>query len=670
MPTGLNANHERVLVAMLAHIDGLLRDAASAATSVPSPFSNVLPDLEKVEIDVLTDYLRQARIDLVEAARALELRVPPPHATATAKIQTSLAFAGIALDDAAPKRLRGYGQLGADAEALVERVEGDLARTLRRISAYLTRRGARDLAGRLERLAHAPFDLELLRLLQDVVARRGLVEYRPAIESLVEQAESRTFEVACFGRVSSGKSSLLNAVLATDVLPVGVTPVTAVPTRVVWGETPGATIHYADREPTEVPIERIGEFVSEAGNPHNEKHVVRAVVRLPSVALRGGVAFVDTPGVGSLATSGARETFAYLPRCDLGVLLIAAGGTLEREDVGLVRLLHEAGIPATVVISKCDLLTEPERVRFRDYVGTEIAGAAGVQIPVHVVSVAQADVELAQRWFQSELGPVLANARGLAEESARRKLAALREQVVATLEALGRPAGFGQGGEAGRAAVERLVLAAEGSLAQARRESDAALERTAPSAASVLGEVAALVAAQIDGGEAVDLRAAFQRVADRQSEDARSALRGVLLVARDRLAELLSEMSAELGWTSRPEPVLIDLLNAPTARLPDALLSLPARSASWLERHGPMRQRRLLSELEEDFGDAVEGAVRAWKRELADWAAGVLNRLGEQFDAQAGPMRAQARRRGSDPQSGDADGIAADLAAIRERASA
>jgi hypothetical protein len=60
-------------------------------------------------------------------------------------------------------------------------------------------------------------------------------------------------------------------------------------------------------------ISQLQEFVAEQLNHGNEKHVTRIVVQLPSSRLREGIAFVDTPGLGSLATRGAAETLAYLP---------------------------------------------------------------------------------------------------------------------------------------------------------------------------------------------------------------------------------------------------------------------------------------------------------------------------------------------------------------------
>jgi len=87
----------------------------------------------------------------------------------------------------------------------------------------------------LRRLEATGLDVDLLRLLEQIVTRNGLIEFRPRIDALAARHEDDSFELALFGRVSSGKSSLLNALLNTDVLPVGINPVTAVPTKLRYG---------------------------------------------------------------------------------------------------------------------------------------------------------------------------------------------------------------------------------------------------------------------------------------------------------------------------------------------------------------------------------------------------------------------------------------------------
>jgi predicted GTPase len=155
-----------------------------------------------------------------------------------------------------------------------------------------------------------------------IITAHGMIELRGALVMLLERLENHAFEIGIFGRVSSGKSSLLNHLLGSEILPVGVTPVTAFPTRVSYGIRPQAIIEFAEDKPQTVELSRLTEFATEQQNPGNAKHVMRIRVQVPARRLREGVTFVDTPGLGSLATAGAEETVAYLPRCDLGIVLV------------------------------------------------------------------------------------------------------------------------------------------------------------------------------------------------------------------------------------------------------------------------------------------------------------------------------------------------------------
>lgn len=83
----------------------------------------------------------------------------------------------------------------------------------------------------------------------------------------------------------------------------------------------------------------MAQYVSEEANPGNAHHVTHVEVRWPSSRLRSGVLFVDTPGLGSVTTSGGEETLAYLPRCDLGIVLVDAGSALS---TGRLRALVES----------------------------------------------------------------------------------------------------------------------------------------------------------------------------------------------------------------------------------------------------------------------------------------------------------------------------------------
>jgi GTP-binding protein EngB required for normal cell division len=252
---------------------------------------------------------------------------------------------------------------------------------------------------------------------------------------IAERLESHRFEIAVFGRVSSGKSSLLNHILRTAVLPVGVNPITAVPTRLIHGPEAVLTVSYADRRTERLAIGCLPEFASEVNNPTNVKGVVRLVVELPSERLKSGLGFVDTPGLGSLAAAGAAETLAYLPQCDLGVVLIAAGTPLNHEDLATIRLLYEAAIPVKVLLSKADLLVPADLESALAYTAGEMRTELGVKIDVHPISTAASHAQLVEQWFAGELAPLYEKHQELAQESIRGKSGALREAVEAALQA-------------------------------------------------------------------------------------------------------------------------------------------------------------------------------------------------------------------------------------------
>jgi GTP-binding protein EngB required for normal cell division len=239
----------------------------------------------------------------------------------------------------------------------------------------------------------------LVKALERAVNRHGLVEFRPALATIIERLENKNLEIAVFGRVSSGKSSLLNHIVEQDVLPVGINPITAVPTRIVYGPTARATAWFADRQSEQFGIERPAEFVTEQHNPGNAHHVTRIVVELPATRLQEGIVYVDTPGLGSLATSGATETKAYLPKCDLGVVLIDAGSTLTQDDLATLQTLYAAGIPASVLLSKADLLAPQDCERAGQYVAEHIRSDLGLELPVHAVSVKPEHIWLLEQWL-------------------------------------------------------------------------------------------------------------------------------------------------------------------------------------------------------------------------------------------------------------------------------
>ncbi|MGB2640874.1 MAG: dynamin family protein [Candidatus Acidiferrum sp.] len=494
-PASLNEFQARRLKVTCQYIDkvaGEIEEILNSAAS-KAAFPKLIQDVTPAQRRTIEDYLARIRAQLARVLDGQGIERPEPWIPASRAVHTSLTVIDIAVEELRPSYMRGYGELPTELATELEGISGELRGLVARVNQYLLQGAGQDLKNRLQRLEQTSSELELLAKIERVVTERGLVEFRGTIAGIVDRLEDQSLEVAVFGRVSAGKSSLLNAILGEEILPVGVTPITAVPTRIRFGVTARLTVWYAERPTQMLEIKRLIEVASEKENPHNEKRVTRIVLDLPSPRLRAGVTLVDTPGLGSLATTGAAETLAYLPKCDLGVVLIDSGSTLTMEDLQTMETLREAGIPVQVLLSKADQLSAEDRERMRVYVGTQISQEGHGEVPVYAVSATPGARALLERWFEAEIQPLFERSRELKTLSIRRKVGALRESVVAALSLRARRSQGISGTDRDKLReVEAGLRRATGQMAEKRtqlereiegfsRDSDWLLERAADS---------------------------------------------------------------------------------------------------------------------------------------------------------------------------------------------
>src|SRR5262245_60029958 len=102
--------------------------------------------------------------------------------------------------------------------------------------------------------------------------------------------------VLVVGEVKQGKSQLVNALVNASVCPVDDDIATSLPTVVRYAENPGVTLVRESEsdsgeprppERTDVPIEQLSQYVSEAGNPGNRRQLTYAEVGIPRRILQG-----------------------------------------------------------------------------------------------------------------------------------------------------------------------------------------------------------------------------------------------------------------------------------------------------------------------------------------------------------------------------------------------
>lgn len=528
------------------------------------------------------------------AAALDRLGIAPPTRNQSARwgAETALRMADIAISELNTETLRGYGAVDDSTAYDVTGLAVDLRETIARARQLLHEHDAGGLASVLAAVPGAVGDV--LRGVDAISRERGLAEIRPLLAAAAERATAKTFDVGVFGRMSAGKSSLINALVGDAVLPIGVTPVTAVPIRLTRGPR-HALVHFLDGKSLTIDLGDIATYATEQQNPDNRLNVLSIEASAPSVP--EGLRLLDTPGVGSLRTGGGALAFKWLPRCDLGLVLVAASSGVGRDELALVTGLRQAGIACFVLLSKADLLSDSDRVQAQAYLSQEFSRAIRSHAPIQlraISTLAGADASLTE-FRQTVLAPL---AHDHAQASERALVQRLYRLIDATAAAMRGPL------PDGREAALRLQRARAQAMDRLREET-VRIEVSAPAVLEAAAEA---------------LARAWQNGDDAQH----SVRQGLIIRAGDALGAvdaLLDSVRRVAGAETRGVrriPPLFDpdfleaLRELPPPRVPHARLRLALA-------------RRKLAPLAPLLADALQ----RYASRLFTWAAGALEELSE-----------------------------------------
>jgi len=653
-----NESQRRYLISRLRYIDELLSEAA--VDLEPSDrgrlFKNVKLDSSALQRKVIGDYLAEIRFTLRRfmLSQHLEDERDPPGALSS--FGTAVDFAGIAAEELRPKYLRGYGEVDPESGAAAERFAADLTVLLRRIGHFLVDGQGGSLAARLAQLSAVRSEVALLQQLERIISEYGLTELRSPLGLLADRAAAPHLEIAVFGRVNAGKSSLLNWWLAQPLLPTGITPITAVPTRIRYGAALRILVRTGALRPIEISPEQLASYVTERDNPGNSRQVLEITIEIPAERLKQDVCLVDTPGLGSLATAGAAQTLEYLPRCDLGVMLIEAGAPVSPDDVGVARALIDSGSELLVALSKADQLSSVDLRQALDYVRQQLQAHVVEAISVRPISTVGAHDALASAWFEQELAPRLARQRENAAESLKRKIGVLRESVVAILESrLARSHAQHPEQAALDSALREHTAQARLDFEHSRSELMALRERFATFSASVLDTAAQALADRWlshDDDAAETARfvsaAALQRVAE-----AGNAVTRMLWDLRQNLQRLLQ--------LSRTQSIRRDVVaelplprERPVCELPDLEETADLDRPRWLPRWRRWMRGAARSRLKRFWLPFASPQLATHGEALYQWGVRQITELAGEFNAGVAAYEAKDRLQASPTLIGEA----------------
>lgn len=666
----LNSPQQRRLRITCEYVDKLLSDIENGlhAAESKSPFPRYINDISPLQKKIIEDYIARIRKRLVSALDGQGIERNPPSIPFSRSIHTAATFMDISIHELRPKYMRGYGELSAAAETELNGIVGELAGMIAKLDQVLLDTGSGDLAERLKKLEQSGAKAGVLQRLERVISERGLVEFRSTLTMIIDRLEDNRFEIAVFGRVSSGKSSLLNHILGSPVLPVGVTPITAVPIRILYGDIPEVDVWRADIPMEAVPVVQLAEFVSEKFNPGNRKRVTRINVRIPAPRLADGVMFVDTPGLGSLATHGAQETMSYMPRCDLGVVLIDAGSTLSPSDLEIIQALYDLGIPSQVLLSKADLLSPEDQQSMVAYIKDHLKTELGLDLQVRPVSALPEHISLLDSWFVDDISPLFERRMQLKARSVQRKIGALRQSVVSSLKLTLR-----------RSSADSQVVLNTDEVESQLRQATAALETLESQlmkAAEKLGDVSKDLlehAAKqlIEIWEAKEAKSPADVVAQSiksQVNELAQVMQNRIISTEEQVVGILRGSAGLLGLDDAPDQTEFTSLAREMPSFDLGPLELHVKRPITLLASESIATHQIAARLRNELEARLQAVLRTYSVLLRDWLYRLMKQVKQIFQSHADAYRAQLDRQRTDQQlsTSELDAIRRDLALLGE----
>ena len=193
-------------------------------------------------------------------------------------------------------------------------------------------------------------------------------------------------KVVIAGQLKQGKSQLVNSLLNLPVARVGDDEATVLITVVGYGDTPSARLVVAagpdgETTPVEIPVDDLNTDLRSAPQAGSQE-VLRVEVAVPSPLLQGGLAIVDTPGVGGHGQPHLSATLGLLPDADALLMVSDTSQELTEPEMWFIRQAHQICPVGALVATKTDLYPH-----WRDIVNTNAAHLQRARVPIPILPV-------------------------------------------------------------------------------------------------------------------------------------------------------------------------------------------------------------------------------------------------------------------------------------------
>lgn len=183
---------------------------------------------------------------------------------------------------------------------------------------------------------------ELKTLCQQSLTLSNTTDFPPSdsgLEVALNILDTETYDVVVCGEVKKGKSSLINAIIGKDILPVDTKVATSQAFRVINDDREQYFIVYTDGTKSQATKEDLENFGSQARIDQNgepivfDKIVDYMEIHAPISFLPKSIVLVDTPGLGALYANHAVVTKRHLAKASAVIFVLDPSNPITQPEL-------------------------------------------------------------------------------------------------------------------------------------------------------------------------------------------------------------------------------------------------------------------------------------------------------------------------------------------------
>lgn len=272
-----------------------------------------------------------------------------------------------------------------------------------------------------------------------------------SLKSMMEKYELDTEDISAYeeemkdfhvttpmvGRFSTGKSSLINALLGRKLLSVDTMPETSIPTEITYGPEEKAILVKKDESGRKILRTRevTWEEVKEGNFRVDEWSVLKLTLHDEFLKTVPSVRIVDMPGFGTNISLHNKAINEYLPESKAYILTFAArSSTMEKDTMDFLKNLKYFNMPVYVLVTKSQAVMPEELQQCVDNLKRQLTKGVGMSgVSIYCTNAKGKDIDV--EGFKAVLEKLEAQSRELFEKEVtakERNYAGLLKQYITT----------------------------------------------------------------------------------------------------------------------------------------------------------------------------------------------------------------------------------------------